>query len=78
MWSNFMDYRNTNNIENIVVSFKAEMDQTYLDSQKYFTRGCYGIDKVGRPLQVDRMGSIQIEELLRDVDEEKMARSYYF
>lgn len=26
MWSNFMDYRNENKIDNIVQSFEAEMD----------------------------------------------------
>ena len=45
---------------------------------EYYPRTFNGVDKMGRPVFIDRMGSIKVEQLLSIVSEEWMFRSLYY
>ena len=43
-----------------------------LKSFEYYPRGFFGVDKIGRPIFVERNGSIEVEKLLNLVQEDEL------
>ena len=79
LWQNFMKDRNEKDIENIIPSFEAEMDQSFKDCiSKFYPRGFFGVDKAGRPIFVDYYGKMKVPELLEKVPLEMMFRYFYY
>lgn len=73
-----MVFRHENDIDNICVKFPAEIDAAYNESYKYYPRGYFGVDKIGRPIYVDRIGGIKVDKLFQTVPEPKMFRGLYY
>ena len=44
--------------------------------RKYLPHGYCGIDKLGRPIYIERMGLLQMDELFTHTTEERMIRYY--
>lgn len=43
----------------------------------YYPRGYFGVDKIGRPVYIERSGFINPTEIWKLIDEENLWRSYY-
>ena len=76
MWAKFMTYRNENNIDSILQNF--DKHPKWEQALECYSRGWYGVDKIGRPIYVDRIGAIKVDKLLEAVGEEWIARSFYY
>lgn len=77
MWSNFMAFRHEHHIDQICIEFPAEIDATYLESLTFYPRGFVGVDKIGRPVHCERVGSIKVDKFFKLVPEERMFRGLY-
>ena len=55
MFGDFIKFRNENNIDTIIEDFQFPEEEETL---KYYPRAYFGVDKLGRPLYVDRAGQI--------------------
>jgi len=75
MFSNFLNYRKENGIEDILNTFKSEDRKLVL---KYYPRSCVGVDKIGRPLLIDRCGIVKFKELIEICTEERLYRAQMF
>ena len=78
MWSNFMAYRNENDIDRIVEDFPSQVDEAYKGTFQYYARGYIGVDKIGRPVYVDRISVLNVPKLMETCGEEKMFRGLYY
>lgn len=74
MFSNYMEYRKTEQIDDIVYSFKFEQKEA---CQPYYPRGYCGVDKIGRPVYIERSGMIDPTKIWENVDADTLWRSYY-
>ena len=73
MWDNFIKFRQENELDDILDTFEfPELDEVL----KYYMKGYFGVDKIGRPLYVDRSGLIKVDKLLQVSTEERILRSY--
>ena len=77
MWSNYMTFRRENDIDNILVNFPKEKEPKFSQQLPHYQRGYFGVDKIGRPIYVDRMGSLKADKVLAIVDEEWCFRALY-
>ncbi len=69
MFSNFVAKRKQFNLDTILDDF------TYPELQevkKHFEFCCHGIDKLGRPIYVEKMGVIDVPKLLTVTTEERL------
>ena len=58
-WDAFIDWRNKNDIDNIGEFEFKEIDNV----RKYYPHGYFMTDKVGRPVYIEKIGSIVVNEL---------------
>lgn len=73
MWSNFIKFRQDNDCDNILNTVDAS-DLEF--SQKVYEKGYFGVDKVGRPVYIDRCASADLSVLKTPEDEELMMKTY--
>jgi hypothetical protein len=70
MWSNFIEWRKKNNIDNIS---SYEYKEIHL-VRKFYPHGYFQHDKIGRPIYIERIGLIQLTELFKITTEERLIR----
>ena len=69
MFKNMVEWRKENQIDSILERFLFEqINVKRLD--KYLKWGYHGVDKVGRPVYLERAGSIDADAILREVTAE--------
>lgn len=68
MFQNYMDWRQKEEIDAIIETFNFE--ERSLVQEKY-PHGYHGIDKLGRPVYIERFGILNIEELFKVTTEER-------
>lgn len=74
MYQNDLKFRKDNKINTILQDFDfVEKDKAL----ELYPRGYVGVDKIGRPVYLERAGLIKIKELLEITSEERMFQSYY-
>ena len=76
MWENFITNRREKNIDQLSLTF-IKSDK-YLKSFEYYPRGFFGVDKIGRPIFIERNGSIEVDKLLNLVQEEELWTFIYY
>ena len=74
MYTNYMKYREEQGIDTIVKDF--EFKEKY-DVLPFYPRGYCGVDKVGRPVYIERSGKIQPTKIWEITDQETLWKSYY-
>ena len=81
-----MNYRKDHSIDTIITvslfTFNIHNVQDFVFEQKvalmpYYPRGYMGVDKLGRPIYIERSGFIQPERIWEIVDQETLWKSYY-
>lgn len=76
MWQNFMKDRLEKNIDLIMTNFvKTDI---YIKTFEYYPRGFFGVDKIGRPIYVERNGMIEVDKLLGLLPEEELWQFIYY
>ena len=73
MWENYSKFREENDMDDILDTFDFPEQEEVL---KYYMKGYFGVDKIGRPLYVDRSGLIKVDKLMQVSTEERVLRSY--
>ena len=74
MFKNYMEYRHDNDIDNICTNFEFTMKN---DVNAHYPRGYCGVDKLGRPVYIERSGMIKPSKIWDlGVSEELLMKSY--
>lgn len=69
MFTNFLMYRADNQIDQLFSSFSfAELEE----ARKYFSHAYHGLDKIGRPIYIERMGTIDTDKLFKIITLQKL------
>ena len=74
MFTNYMKYREEHGIDNILATVKFDKGEALKD---HYPRGYCGIDKLGRPVYVERHGLINIDKVYEIVSDEELLEGYY-
>jgi len=74
MFKNYIEYRNENDLDNIVNNFVFEKKN---EVNQFYPRGYCGVDKIGRPIYIERSGQIKPSKIWPLCDEETLFKSYY-
>ena len=61
MFTKFMDYRKEYDADNINANWDVRKTEDILSE---YTHGFYGVDKIGRPIYIDKAGCTVISKLL--------------
>lgn len=56
MFTNYMAYRKDNDLDNIIKDYKFTMKS---EVAKSYPRGYCGVDKIGRPIYIERSGYVK-------------------
>jgi hypothetical protein len=70
MFTNYLKWRQENDIDNISSFPFTELDRVKV----YYPHGFHKTDKLGRPLYIDIMGELKIDELLKLTTQDRMVR----
>ena len=71
-----MKNRIEKNIDSLMTNFvKTDI---YNKTFEYYPRGFFGVDKIGRPIYVERNGAIEVDKLLGLLPEEDLWDFIYF
>ena len=60
MFKNYINYRNSNGIDDILASFDFHLKE---EAFPFYPRGYCGVDKIGRPVYIERCGYIQPDKI---------------
>ena len=74
MFSKYMEYRNENGLDNIIYGYEFKYNDVLAP---IYPRGYCGVDKVGRPIYIERSGLIQAQKVQDALPEEELMRGYY-
>jgi hypothetical protein len=74
MFKNYMEYRTEHDIDNVITTFKFEKAA---EVSEFYPRGYCGVDKIGRPIYIERSGMVQPSKIWDITDAETLWRSYY-
>lgn len=69
MFRAYVEYRKENNLDTILQTFKIDPDLAK-NVNKYYPRGYCGVDKIGRPIYIEREGFVNPGKLWEHIDEE--------
>jgi len=58
MWKSFIQWRKDNNVENVLELEFPEIN----DAKKYYAHGFFKTDKSGRPIYIERVGTIRLDK----------------
>lgn len=60
MFANFITYRSENSVDSLLERFDFPELETI---RQYFPHAYHGLDKIGRPINLERMGRLDTEKL---------------
>jgi len=72
MWSNFYKWRQENKVDDINAYVFSEIDEV----RKYYIHGYFRTDKIGRPIYIERVGLLKIQNLFKVTSQERLVRYY--
>jgi len=72
MWDKFVKWRIDQDVDNITNFQFAELPSV----REHYPHGYYKVDKIGRPLYIERIGKLKIDNLFQVTTEERMMRYY--
>jgi len=71
MFTNFIVWRRENNVDTIIEDFDfSERDAV----QAIYPHGYHGVDRIGRPIYIERIGILNVPKLFEITTEERMIR----
>lgn len=73
MFTNYMNWRKENNVDTVLDDFefteKAQLMEIY-------PMGYHGLDKQGRPIYIERFGTLDVPKIFTITTEERMLKFY--
>lgn len=73
MFTNYMEYRRVNALDTIMTSFTFDKKELIFP---HYPRGYMGVDKIGRPIYIEKSGKLNPTEIWKVTDEDYLWRSY--
>ena len=73
MFTNFVEWRKRENVDSIIVDYLFEERQAV---QQVYPHGYHGVDKLGRPVYIERFGLLNVPKLFELTTEERMVKHY--
>ena len=73
MFGTYIDYWKENNVDRILQTFKID-PELLKKLNKVYPRGYCGVDKIGRPIYIERSGLINPGKIWELVDEEVLVK----
>jgi len=71
MFTNFINWRRENNVDTIIEDFVfSERDAV----MAIYPHGYHGVDRLGRPIYIERIGILNVPKLFEVTTEERMIR----
>jgi hypothetical protein len=74
MFTNYIQYRKDNGLDTICSDFVFDKKELVAP---FYPRGYCGVDKIGRPVYIERSGFINPTEIWKVVEEDYLWKSYY-
>ena len=69
MFEYYINYRKQNNVDTILQTFTIDPEQAK-NVNKFYPRGYCGVDKIGRPIYVERSGYVNPDKMWEFIDME--------
>jgi len=73
MWQNFINWRKEQGVEDIIETYKFDEYDKVIE---VYPHGYHNIDKLGRPIYIERFGLMDIEKLWTVTTRERIVRHY--
>ena len=73
MFTNFVKWRQDENVDSIIDEFQFDEREAV---QEIYPHGYYGVDKLGRPVYIERIGILDVGKLFEVTTEERIVRHY--
>ena len=73
MFTNFIEWRKKEEVDNIIETFKYEEREAV---QEVYPHGYHGVDKLGRPVYIERFGVLNVTKLFEISPQERVVRHY--
>ena len=73
MWQNFINWRKEQKVEDIVETYKYDEYDKVIE---VYPHGYHNIDKLGRPVYIERFGIMDIDKLWTVTTRERIVRHY--
>ena len=73
MFTNFVEWRKRENVDSMITDFAFS---ERADVQKVYPHGYHGVDKLGRPVYIERFGLLDVPKLFALTTEERMVKHY--
>ena len=73
MFEGYLDYRKQNGIDCILTSFNFDRKEEVF---RNYPRGYCGVDKIGRPIYIERCGYIQPDKIWEVIEPEYLWKTY--
>lgn len=79
MWKKFIEWRMANNIDNAFVRIfllqKFHLPEI-IQLRKDYPHGYHKVDKLGRPIYIERVGFLNVDEVFKFTTEERLLKYY--
>ena len=75
MFENFLNWRKENGLDTIMNNYECP---EYSDIVDAYPHAYYGVDKIGRPVYVDRLGSIDIVKIFEVCSTDTIFDNFYY
>ena len=73
MWTNFVNWRKENDVENIIETFKYD---EMAEVQKVYPHSYHKTDRKNRPIYIERFGMVTPAELWKVTTEERLIKHF--
>jgi len=71
MFEKFIQWRIENKVDTILVGYEFPEAEAVMNEYQH---GFFGVDKIGRPLYVDRAGSVNVNKIFKITSEERIIK----
>ncbi len=75
MFTNFLNWRKEKNVDNILKTFTFDEASAVKD---VYPHGYHNLDRLGRPIYIERLGNLKLETLMGAITEERLQLHYIF
>ena len=71
MFIDFVDWRRQNDVDNIIENYQFT---EIAEIRKVYPHNYHGVDKLGRPIYIERLGLLDVQKVFEISTEERMIK----
>lgn len=75
MFENFLNWRRENGLDTVMENYEFP---EYAQVQDAYPHNYYGVDKIGRPIYVDRIGCINITKIFEVTTMDRLFKDFWY